>query len=247
MYMVSPTRGDRRRTARSSGSSVSERTRRAGRARAAADRSRSPGSEFVIPCDMVLVAIGQKQDNSFLGELLPNRDRRGVPFLDQNLRTELPNVWALGRLRGQPDQLHLLDRRGQARRRLDRPASCAAPSRGSRRWRSPASRPSSSATPNPLMAEGIAEWSLTAMSRRLVWGDDYAGVGRQVMPSLPVRGSRHRHARHDARGRSRLHQADRASRRPSAACNASSTSSSTATAASSATAASMPARTSASR
>jgi NAD-dependent dihydropyrimidine dehydrogenase PreA subunit len=42
------------------------------------------------------------------------------------------------------------------------------------------------ATPNPLVAEGIAEWSLTAMSRRLVWGDDYAGVGRQVMPSLPV-------------------------------------------------------------
>ena len=41
-------------------------------------------------------------------------------------------------------------------------------------------------TPNPLLAEGIAEWSLTAMSRRLVWGDDYAGVGRQVMPSLPV-------------------------------------------------------------
>ena len=27
------------------------------------------------------------------------------------------------------------------------------------------------------------------MSRRLVWGDDYAGVGRQEMPTLPI-GSR---------------------------------------------------------
>ena len=41
-------------------------------------------------------------------------------------------------------------------------------------------------TPNPLLSEGIAEWTLTAMSRRLVWGDDYASVGRQVMPALPL-------------------------------------------------------------
>ena len=56
------------------------------------------GSEFIIPCDMVIVAIGQRQDNRFLGDVLPNRDRRGVPFLDQNLKTELPNVWAAGAL-----------------------------------------------------------------------------------------------------------------------------------------------------
>ena len=54
------------------------------------------GSEYIIPCDMVLVAIGQRQDPAFLGDLLPNRDRRGVPFLDENLRSELPNVWAVG-------------------------------------------------------------------------------------------------------------------------------------------------------
>ncbi|HEV2065899.1 MAG TPA: 4Fe-4S dicluster domain-containing protein, partial [Thermomicrobiales bacterium] len=42
------------------------------------------------------------------------------------------------------------------------------------------------ATPNSLLSEGIAEWSMTSMSRRLVWGDDYAGVGRQGMPMLPV-------------------------------------------------------------
>jgi formate hydrogenlyase subunit 6/NADH:ubiquinone oxidoreductase subunit I len=27
---------------------------------------------------------------------------------------------------------------------------------------------------------------MTSMSRRLVWGDDYAGVGRQMMPVLPT-------------------------------------------------------------
>ena len=42
-------------------------------------------------------------------------------------------------------------------------------------------------TPNPLLSEGIADWSLTAMSRRLVWGDDYSGVGRQIIPSCRSR------------------------------------------------------------
>ena len=41
-------------------------------------------------------------------------------------------------------------------------------------------------TPNSLLSEGIAEWSMTSMSRRLVWGDDYSDVGRQDMPMLPV-------------------------------------------------------------
>ena len=41
-------------------------------------------------------------------------------------------------------------------------------------------------TPNPLLSEGIAEWTLSAMSRRLVWGDDYTSVGRQMMPALPL-------------------------------------------------------------
>jgi len=41
-------------------------------------------------------------------------------------------------------------------------------------------------TPNPLVSEGIAEWTLSAMSRRLVWGDNYTGVGRQNMPAMPL-------------------------------------------------------------
>ena len=65
------------------------------------------------------------------------------------------------------------------------------------------------ATPNPLVAEGVAEWSLTAMSRRLVWGDDYAGVGRQVMPTLPVPNRGMGTGDYTLEVEARLHQADR--------------------------------------
>ena len=30
------------------------------------------------------------------GQLLPNPNRRGVPYRDQNLKKEIPNVWAAG-------------------------------------------------------------------------------------------------------------------------------------------------------
>ncbi|MEA2510704.1 MAG: glutamate synthase small chain [Thermomicrobiales bacterium] len=143
------------------------------------------GSEFVIPCDMVLVAIGQRQDNSFLGDMLPNRDRRGVPFLDQNLRTELPNVWAAGDYVINPT--NFISSIGEGKRvalTIDTQLRGVQPLvKDMEITRVPTEY---IATPNPLVAEGIAEWSLTAMSRRLVWGDDYAGVGRQVMPALPV-------------------------------------------------------------
>jgi len=143
------------------------------------------GSEFIIPCDMVLVAIGQRQDSSFLGDLLPNRDRRGVPFLDQNLRTELPNVWAAGDYVVNPT--NFISSIGEGKRvvqAIDAELRGIQPHvRDMEITRVPTEFIS---TPNPLVAEGIAEWSLTAMSRRLVWGDDYAGVGRQVMPVLPV-------------------------------------------------------------
>jgi NADPH-dependent glutamate synthase beta subunit-like oxidoreductase/ferredoxin len=143
------------------------------------------GSEFVVPCDMILVAIGQRQDNSFLGDMLPNRDRRGVPFLDQNLRTELPNVWAAGDYVINPT--NFISSIGEGKRvalAVDTQLRGVQPLvKDMEITRVPTEYV---ATPNPLVAEGIAEWSLTAMSRRLVWGDDYAGVGRQVMPSLPV-------------------------------------------------------------
>jgi len=143
------------------------------------------GSEFVIPCDMVIVAIGQRQDIGFLGNVLPNRDRRGVPFLDQNLKTELSNVWASGDFVVNPT--NFISSIGEAKRvaeLIDRDLRGArAKVKEMEITRVPTEFIS---TPNALVAEGIAEWSLTSMSRRLVWGDDYAGVGRQVMPVLPV-------------------------------------------------------------
>jgi NADPH-dependent glutamate synthase beta subunit-like oxidoreductase/NAD-dependent dihydropyrimidine dehydrogenase PreA subunit len=144
-----------------------------------------PGSDFVIPCDMILVAIGQKQDSSFLGNLLPNRDRRGVPFLDQNLRTELPNVWASGDYVVNPT--NFISSIGEGKRVADLIDQQLRGTKPKVKEMEITRVPTEFvATPNPLMAEGIAEWSLTAMSRRLVWGDDYAGIGRQVMPTLPT-------------------------------------------------------------
>lgn len=144
-----------------------------------------PGSEFVIECDMVITAIGQKQNSEFLGNLLPNRDRRGVPHLDQNLRTELPNVWAAGDY--VINATNFISSIGEARRvadLIDEQLRGASPKKKTMEiTRVPTEYIS---TPNPLVAEGIAEWSLSAMSRRLIWGDDYSSTGRQVMPSLPV-------------------------------------------------------------
>jgi len=143
------------------------------------------GSEFVIPCDMVLVAIGQRQDNRLLGDLPLATDRRGVPLLDQNLKTELPNVWASGDYVVNPT--NFISSIGEAKRvaeLIDQQVRGSEPKlKEMEITRVPTEY---IATPNPLLSEGIAEWSMTAMSRRLVWGDDYAGVGRQMMPSLPA-------------------------------------------------------------
>jgi NADPH-dependent glutamate synthase beta subunit-like oxidoreductase/formate hydrogenlyase subunit 6/NADH:ubiquinone oxidoreductase subunit I len=143
------------------------------------------GSEFVIDCDMVIEAIGQKQDNRFLGDLFPNVDRRGVPLLDQNLKTELPNVWAAGDYVINPT--NFISAIGEGKRvaeAIDREMRGVEPKvKEMEITRVPTEYLS---TPNPLLSEGVAEWSMTAMSRRLVWGDDYAGVGRQNMPMLPV-------------------------------------------------------------
>jgi thioredoxin reductase/ferredoxin len=146
-------------------------------------------SEFVIPCDMVLVAIGQKQDKTVLNGVDVQTDRRGVPLLDQHLKTELPNVWAAGDYVVNPT--NFISSIGEGKRvadLIDQELRGALPKvKEMELTRVPTEFIS---TPNPLVSEGIAEWSLTAMSRRLVWGDDYTGVGRQMMPSLPeeVRG-----------------------------------------------------------
>ncbi|HEU0116672.1 MAG TPA: FAD-dependent oxidoreductase [Thermomicrobiales bacterium] len=143
------------------------------------------GSEFVVECDMVLVAIGQRQDNTLLGESPLKTDRRGVPLLNQNLKTELPNVWAAGDYVINPT--NFISSIGEGKRvaeMIDQEVRGTQPKmKEMELTRVPTEY---IATPNSLVSEGIADWSLTAMSRRLVWGDDYAGVGRQMMPSLPL-------------------------------------------------------------
>ncbi len=184
MYMVSPVRvvGERGRVA-----GIELIKNELGEPDAQGRRRPEPvaGSEFIIPCDMILVAIGQRQDNHFLGDMLPERDRRGVPLLDQNLKTALPNVWAVGDYVINPT--NFISSIGEGKRvadLIDEELRGAQPRvREMEITRVPTEFV---ATPNPLVAEGVAEWSLTAMSRRLVWGDDYAGVGRQEMPTLPV-------------------------------------------------------------
>lgn len=145
-----------------------------------------PGSEYIIECDMVISAIGQKQDNSFLGDALPSRDRRGVPMLDQNLRSlDLPNVWAAGDYVINPT--NFISSIGEGKRvaeMIDTQMRGTKPKiRDIEITRVPTEYIS---TPNALLSEGVAEWSMSAMSRRLVWGDDYSAVGRQEMPVLPV-------------------------------------------------------------
>ncbi len=143
------------------------------------------GSEFIIECDMVISAIGQRQDSSFLGDLLPNRDRRGVPVLDENLRTELPNVWAAGDFVVNPT--NFISSIGEGKRVADlidkQMRGTETKVKDMEITRVPTEYLS---TPNSLLSEGIAEWSLSSMSRRLVWGDDYSATGRQVIPSLAV-------------------------------------------------------------
>lgn len=144
------------------------------------------GSEYLIECDMVIAAIGQYQDNRFLGDMFKQVDRRGVPHLDQDLRTfEYENIWACGDYVINPT--NFISAIGEGKRAavaIDRQMrGVIPPEKDMEITRVPTEYVS---TPNPLVSEGIAEWSLTSMSRRLVWGDDYTSVGRQMMPMLPV-------------------------------------------------------------
>ena len=143
------------------------------------------GSEFVIPCDMVLVAIGQRQDNRLLTGVEVQTDRRGVPVLDENLKSELPNVWASGDYVVNPT--NFISSIGEGKRVatfIDEDLRDVEPKvKEMEITRVPTEFIS---TPNPLLSEGIAEWTLSTTSRRLVWGDNYTSVGRQMMPAMPL-------------------------------------------------------------
>lgn len=145
-----------------------------------------PGSEFIIECDQVLVAIGQYQDNDFIPDgFFPERDRRGVPKIDPTGRTQHPKVWACGDYVTNP--LNFISAIGDAKRVAAEVHAALSgvrePAKDFEITRVPIE---DFHTPNPLVAEGVAEWSLASMSRRLRWGDNYASVQRQIMPTLPM-------------------------------------------------------------
>jgi NADPH-dependent glutamate synthase beta subunit-like oxidoreductase len=144
------------------------------------------GSEFIIACDQVIVAIGQYQDNDFLPEdLFPERDRRGVPVLDAHLRTQHPKVWAVGDYVTNPS--NFISAIGEAKRVAQEVDKALRGREGVPADFEITRVPIEDfSTPNPLVTEGVAEWSLTAMSRRLRWGDNYAEIERRDVPTLPL-------------------------------------------------------------
>ena len=246
MYMVSPTRviGDE------NGNVIGIEMMRneLGEPDASGRRRPNPvkGSEFIIDCDMVIVAIGQKQDNRFLGDMFAKRDRRGVPLLDQNLRTELDNVWAAGDYVINPT--NFISSIGEGKRVAD---LIDIELRGAE----PKIK-DMEITRVPTEYVSHAESAALGRRRRVVADRDEPppGLGRRLRrcwppgdADAPGAAARHGHFRQHARNRKSATPSQSGSRKPSAACSASSTSSSMATAAFSATAASMSARTSASK
>jgi NADPH-dependent glutamate synthase beta subunit-like oxidoreductase/ferredoxin len=185
MYMVSPTRVIDDGSGRVAGIELIRNELGAPDAKGRRRPEPVAGSEFIIPCDMVLVAIGQRQDNSFLESVQVQTDRRGVPLLDENLKTELPNVWASGDYVVNPTNFISSIGEGKRVAQFIKEDLLGTPpkSKEMELTRVPTEYIS---TPNPLLSEGIAEWTLSAMSRRLVWGDNYTGVGRQNMPAMPL-------------------------------------------------------------
>src|SRR5918994_1495808 len=112
-------------------------------------------------------------------------DRRGIPVLNENLKSELPNVWASGDYVVNPT--NFISSIGEGKRVatfIDEDLREVEPKvKEMEITRIPTEFIS---TPNPLLSEGIAEWTLSTSSRRLVWGDNYTSVGRQMMPAMPL-------------------------------------------------------------
>ncbi len=168
-YMVSPNRiiGDANAT-----SSYRADPERARRARCARGRRRPEHG-----CRLRIhhrVRHGFSSHRPKTGQFLPGRcpsqprPRRAYRCSIRNLRTELPTVWRPATMSSNPT--NFIPRSAKANGcRIDRPADARAPNRRSARWKSPASRPNTSPPTQRPAFRGVAEWSMTAMSRRLVW------------------------------------------------------------------------------
>jgi formate dehydrogenase major subunit len=146
------------------------------------------GPSQVMPADLVIVAIGQRQKNEFLsGERVPEIDQRGVPIIDHDFRTTEPTVWAVGDYAAKPRNFITAIAEGkQAAAAIHR-----ALTGGSEPPNATRGELTSVSDPEPpllrrLAAQGVVEWTLTTFDRRLRKDDDYVETKRQAMPVLPL-------------------------------------------------------------
>jgi len=145
------------------------------------------GSEHIIPCDMVIGAYGQKPESGFLTGLeMKKLDRRGVPRLDEKFMTEVPGLFACGDYITNPRSF--ISAIGEGHAAVDAVHEYLS-------GEAPVAQQMEiveldidqvRARRGHLSQTGVARWTEEAMSRRLVWGDNYIDTARQEMPTLPV-------------------------------------------------------------
>jgi len=145
-----------------------------------------PGSEFVITCDRVIVAIGQRQATDFdPEELVTQGGASGTILVSPDLSTAHPKIWVAGDAASKPR--NFISAIGDGKRVA---ASIDARLRGTPPDEHQAEFiPLSIQGPRTSLRrglDGIAGWSLTTPSRRLRWGDDYLATPLPTPPLLPL-------------------------------------------------------------
>ena len=147
-----------------------------------------PGSDFVIPADYVIVAIGQRANHALDPEgLLGQPDRKGALPVGADFRTRHPRVWATGDYVAGPRNVISAIADGKAAA-----SAIDAALSGSEVKSAPEEAELTSLTQpelpllRRLLQEGVADWSLSTPDRRVRRGDDYTSVRRRPMPLLPM-------------------------------------------------------------
>jgi NADPH-dependent glutamate synthase beta subunit-like oxidoreductase len=145
-----------------------------------------PGSEFVVAADQVIVAIGQRRNTDFDPEGLISRDtNRGTINVLPDLSTVHPKIWVTGDAVWKPRNFISAIADGKR----------VAANIDSRLGGFEMQKPEAELIPLPIQikstslrhgVDGIAGWSLTTLSRRLRWGDDYLSTPRPVPLLLPM-------------------------------------------------------------
>ena len=145
------------------------------------------GSEHIIPCDMVIAAYGQKAENGFLDGLdMKKVDRRGVPRLDEKFMTEFPGLFACGDYVTNPRSFISAIGEGHAAVEAVHTYLSGEVAIEQQMEIVELDIDQVRARRGLLSQTGVARWTEEAMSRRLVWGDNYIDTARQEMPTLPV-------------------------------------------------------------